>query len=49
MSFDITSYQMGKKKGGGVVEIEGGEDYTFTDANNDGNVVVEKKEVVDNG
>lgn len=49
MSFDMTSYQMGKKKGGGVVEIEDGADYTFTDANNDGNVVVKKEEVVDNG
>ena len=46
MSFDVTSYVIGKKKGyekgkeeSKSVVLEG-DDYTFTDQNNDGHVVV---------
>ena len=47
MSFDVTSYEIGKKKGYEKGKEEGsnsvvleGDDYTFTDQNNDGHVVV---------
>lgn len=47
MSFDVTSYVIGTKKGyekgkeewSGSVVLEG-DDYTFTDQNNDGHVVI---------
>lgn len=49
MSFDIISYLIGKKKGYGEGREEGaetvvleGDDYTFTDQNNDGHVVIAK-------
>lgn len=35
-------YLLGKKRGTSVVVLEGGEDYTFTDANNDGHIVITK-------
>lgn len=44
MSFDAVSYIIGKKDGEGNVFLEDGEEYTFTDAENDGNVVIAKKE-----
>ena len=44
MSFDAASYIIGKEDGEGKVIFEDGEEYTFTDAENDGNVVIEKKE-----
>lgn len=42
--FDITSYEMGKAAGAKNVVIEEGEDYTFTDPNADGNIVITKEE-----
>lgn len=46
---DIPSYIMGvtagEKKGEGTVILEDG-DYIFTDENNDGNIVITKKEEV---
>lgn len=42
--FDITSYELGKVAGAGNVVIEGGEDYTFSDPNDDGNVVITKED-----
>ena len=50
--FDITSYLMGtvkgKKDGQGTVVMET-DAYTFTDANSDGNVVIEEAEEESNG
>ena len=47
MSFDVTSYVIGKKKGYEKGKEEGsksvvleGDDYTFSDQNNDGHVVI---------
>lgn len=42
--FDITSYVMGKVAGAGKVVIEGGEEYTFSDPDSDGNVVITKED-----
>lgn len=41
--FDVTSYEMGKTAGAKDVVIEGGEDYTFTDPDGDGNVIITKE------
>ena len=41
---DITSYILGQKSGKGSVVIEEGTDYTFTDAETDGNIVIEEAE-----
>ena len=41
--FDVASYVMGKAAGTGKVVIEGNE-YTFSDPDGDGHVVVEKTE-----
>ena len=41
---DILSYILGKKQGKGTVVIEEGEEYTFTDPNADGNIVITKEE-----
>ena len=41
--FDLFSYILGKKKGAGEVELTG-TDYTFTDENSDGNIVIEESE-----
>lgn len=41
---DITFYILGKKSGKGTVVIEEGGDYTFTDENEDGNVVMVESE-----
>ena len=43
IGFDIDSYMMGKKDGGNSVEISGN-GVTFTDPNNDGNIVVTVEE-----
>ena len=40
---DIISYVMGSKGGSGTVIIDGSS-YTFTDASNDGNIVITKTE-----
>ena len=47
MSFDVTSYVIGKKKGyekgreeGSKTVVLEGDEYTFADQNNDGHVVV---------
>lgn len=40
--FDIVSYVMGQRNGRDEVIIEEGGDYTFTDANSDGNIVIEE-------
>ena len=42
--FDVVSYELGKVAGAGAVVLEGGEDYTFSDPNNDGNVVITKED-----
>lgn len=46
MPFDITSYLMGEEKGkvegAGTVIIDGNE-YEFTDANNDGHIVITER------
>ena len=39
---DITSYILGQKSGKGSVVIEEGGDYTFTDPDNDGNIVIQE-------
>ena len=44
MSFDAVSYIIGKEDGEGKVTLEDGEEYTFTDAESNGNVVIAKKE-----
>lgn len=41
---DFLSYLMGRKANEGNVVLKGGEDYTFSDPNNDGNVVMVKNE-----
>ncbi len=41
---DFLSYLMGKKAGEGNLVLEDGEDYAFSDPNNDGNVVMVKNE-----
>ena len=41
-TFDMTSYIMGLSKGNKTVVLEGDE-YTFTDPQNDGNIVVTKE------
>lgn len=43
MISDIISYLIGLLKGASNVVLEGG-DYVFSDPNNDGNIVVTKKE-----
>lgn len=35
-------YFLGKMRGASTVILEAGEDYTFTDANNDGHIVITK-------
>lgn len=42
--FDATSYEMGISKAKDTVEIEAGEDYTFTDPGSDGNIVITKED-----
>ena len=49
MSFDVTSYVIGKKKGyedgkqaGEKTVVLDGNDYTFSDDQNDGHVVIEQ-------
>lgn len=44
MSFDATSYIIGKEDGEGKVIFEEGAEYTFSDPNNDGHIVIKKKE-----
>lgn len=41
---DIISYLLGKIAGTGSVVIEEGGDYTFTDENSDGNIVIQEAE-----
>ncbi len=41
---DFLSYLMGRKAEEGNVVLEDGEDYTFSDPNDDGNVVMVKNE-----
>lgn len=46
--FDVVSYILGLVKGEndgkGTVVVEPGDEYTFTDPNGDGNIVVTKEE-----
>lgn len=42
--FDSTSYELGKVAGAGNIVIEGGEEYTFSDPDSDGNVVITKED-----
>ena len=42
--FDIISYLMGLVVGEKHVILEDGEEYTFTDPNNDGNIVIQEAE-----
>lgn len=35
-------YLLGKRHGASTVILEAGEDYVFTDANNDGHIVITK-------
>lgn len=35
-------YFLGKERGKSTVVLEAGEDYVFTDANNDGHIVITK-------
>lgn len=48
INMDLVSYIMGMEDGYAdginVVEFEEGEDYTFTDTNADGNIVITKEE-----
>ena len=44
MELDLLSYLLGYNKGRGTVEIEDGGEYSYTDPNSDGNVVIEKEE-----
>lgn len=41
---DMISYEMGKKKGKGQIELSGDSDYTFTDASGEGDIVIAEKE-----
>ena len=42
--FDATSYELGISTARGDVVIEEGGDYTFSDPNDDGNVVITKED-----
>lgn len=50
VGFDMDSYIIGKKDGAGNIVLSG-DGFTFTDPDNDGNIVVSKNEseVNDNG
>lgn len=41
---DVISYEMGKKKGKGLIELSGNSDYTFTDTSGEGDIVIEEVE-----
>ena len=38
----LLCYFLGKKRGASTVILESGEDYVFTDENNDGHIVITK-------
>ena len=42
--FDATSYEMGVSSAKGEVVLEEGGDYTFSDPDSDGNIVITKED-----